>query len=508
MKNIKSIIIVSLIFLWGILLRIIEVINGNYLFGFDQGRDYLAAYNIVVNHKLTLIGAEVGAGAAGLSGLFHGPGFFYLIALMMVIFKGDPYGSILLMFVFGVGTLIVTYLTTRKIFGNDVSMVSLLLVGISPLLVSQSRFLWNHHPSSFFIVLSMYFVYMIAKKPALYAPLAIFTAGLIYHFELAIAVPLMLSIFITLPLVYRVKDAKVYLFSICAAFFTFAPFIAFEARHDWMALRSLLTYVDGSTHTGNTAFLFRLQDHLLSYLHNAKNSFPVDFGLLPPDVFKVFAIILFIALCYFSWKTKEVLIRNFFRFLLVMLITSYAMFMFLNNSIWDYYLIHAHFAYIYVCAYCLVLAFKNFRKSVIPKITIVVFCFFLISSLDSTVRWMIGNFRYDLTELGGVEKIRGKRMAIDYVYQDAKGQPFSVFVFMPPIYTYPYDYLFLTYGKNKYGYAPGNEKKGLVYLIIEKDNSKPWTYNGWLETVIKDGDIIETKTLVTGHIIQKRMFPL
>jgi hypothetical protein len=113
-----------------------------------------------------------------------------------------------------------------------------------------------------------------------------------------------------------------------------------------------------------------------------------------------------------------------------------------------------------------------------------------------------------MTELGGVEKIRGKRMAIDYVYQDAKGKPFSVFVFMPPIYTYPYDYLFKTYGKDTYGYAPGNQKKGLVYLIIEKDNSKPWTYNGWLETVIKDGDIIETKTLITGHIIQKRMFPL
>jgi 4-amino-4-deoxy-L-arabinose transferase-like glycosyltransferase len=508
MKNVKSIIIVSLIFLWGILLRIIEVINGNYLFGFDQGRDYLAAYNIVVNHKLTLIGAEVGAGAAGLSGLFHGPGYFYLIALMMVLFRGDPYGSILLMFVFGVGTLIVTYVTTRKIFGNEVGMVSLFFVGISPLIVSQSRFLWNHHPSSFFIALSMYFVYMIARKPKIYAPLAIFTAGIIYHFELAIAVPLVISIFIALPLIYRIKDVKIYIYSMGAALFAFVPFLFFEARHNFMAFRSLSSYVNGSATVNTTALMLRFQDHIGSYIHNAKNSFPVDFGLLPPDLFKVFAIILFVALCYFSWKAKEILVRNFFRFLLVMLITSYAMFLLLNNSIWDYYLIHAHFAYIYVCSYCLVLAFKNFKKSVIPKITIVVFCFFLISSLDATARWMIGNFRYDMTELGGVEKIRGKRMAIDYVYQDAKGKPFSVFVFMPPIYTYPYDYLFKTYGKDTYGYAPGNQKKGLVYLIIEKDNSKPWTYNGWLETVIKDGDIIETKTLITGHIIQKRMFPL
>lgn len=46
-----------------------------------------------------------------------------------------------------------------------------------------------------------------------------------------------------------------------------------------------------------------------------------------------------------------------------------------------------------------------------------------------------------------------------------------------------------------------------VLLIIEPDNSKPWSYNGWLETVIADGTIISTVALPTGHIIQKRTFP-
>ena len=59
-----------------------------------------------------------------------------------------------------------------------------------------------------------------------------------------------------------------------------------------------------------------------------------------------------------------------------------------------------------------------------------------------------------------------------------------------------------------YGYVPGNEKKGLVYLLIEPDGSKPWTYKGWMETVIVGGDMIETRILPTGNIIQKRLFPL
>ena len=121
---------------------------------------------------------------------------------------------------------------------------------------------------------------------------------------------------------------------------------------------------------------------------------------------------------------------------------------------------------------------------------------------------MIINIRYDYWDVGGIAKIKGKRASIDYIYHDAGGKPFSEFTFMPPIYTYPYDYLFLTYGKKTYGYVPGKEKKGLVYLLIEPDGSKPWTYKGWLETVIAGGDIIDTTTVPTGQIVQKRMFPL
>ena len=43
------------------IIRVVEVTNGNYVFGFDQGLDFMAARSIAVDHKLTLIGAEAGA---------------------------------------------------------------------------------------------------------------------------------------------------------------------------------------------------------------------------------------------------------------------------------------------------------------------------------------------------------------------------------------------------------------------------------------------------------------
>jgi hypothetical protein len=496
------------IFVWGIALRAVEVINHNYLFGFDMGRDYLAAYNIVHNHKMTLIGAEVGAGSAGLSGIFHGPGYFYLIALVYKLFNGDPYGGLLLMFFFGVATLLIAFLSVRKMFGLLTATVTLFLIGVSPLITSQSRFLWNHHPTSFFIALVLYFSYMITKKPRLYAPMAIFTAGIIYHFELAMAVPLVVTLCIALPIVFRCKDIKTYLYSLIAVILSFFPAALFEARHGWMAVRSLWSYLGTNSQTGNGVSYLRFTDHLGSYISNAKNSFIMEARFLPDWTFNALIVFLLIAIIYFSFKLKDKIKRKFFQFLFLMIFISYGILMFLNNSVWDYYLIHLHFVFIYAFAFCFSNLVTTFRTSLWSKIGSCVFGIFLLSMLNSSYKRMLIDYRYDLTDLGGVEKIQGKKVAIDYVYKDAAGKPFSEFTFMAPIYTYPYDYLFLTYAKKKYGYSPGNTKKGLVYLIIEPDNSKPWTYKGWLETVIVGGTVLDTKTLYTGHIIQKRMFPL
>lgn len=499
--------LVVFIFAWAIALRAVEVINNNYLFGFDQGRDYLSAYNIVENHKLTLIGAEIGAGSAGLNGIYHGPGYYYLIALMYKLFRGDPYGGLLLMFAFGVGTLAVTYWSTKRIVGNPFAILSLFLVGISPLIVSQSRFMWNHHPSSLFIALVLYFAYMITKKPRVYAPLAVLTAGLIYHFELAIAVPMVLTLFIAFPLVYHIKDIKTYMYSTASAILAFLPFLLFDSRHGWPAFRSLSGYLTGAAGSGQGIFWARFWDHILGYANNGANSFMFKTSFVNDRVFMILSVGLFVTLICLAIRTKVARLRTYFQFLLLLLVVSYAILLLLNNSIWDYYLIHAHFVYIYVFAYSFVSLVHSWRTSLWPKIGFVILSGFLLFTGWSSLERMVTNMRYDLWDFGGVEKIKGKRAAIDYMYHDAKGKPFSEFTFMAPIYTYPYDYLFKTYGRDTYGYVPGNVKKGLVYLLIEPDNSKPWTYKGWLETVIVGGDIIKTITLPTGHIIQVRQFP-
>ncbi|MFZ5535482.1 MAG: hypothetical protein ACOY3M_05040 [Patescibacteria group bacterium] len=112
---------------------------------------------------------------------------------------------------------------------------------------------------------------------------------------------------------------------------------------------------------------------------------------------------------------------------------------------------------------------------------------------------------YDYRDYGGTAKIRGKIDAIDFIYTDARGERFNLAVFTPPVYTYAYDYLLGWHASKRYGYVPGTSLENTVYLLIEPDPEKPWSYNGWLETVIKKGNVTASWKLPSGFIIEKRI---
>jgi 4-amino-4-deoxy-L-arabinose transferase-like glycosyltransferase len=506
-KNKPAAILAIAIFIWGVALRAVEILNKNYLFGFDQGRDYMAAYSIL-KHKLTLIGAEVGAGSAGISGLFHGPGYYYLIAFMEKIWHGDPYGGLVLMFIFGVGTLMLIYATSKILIGRLGALFALLFISISPNIVSQSRFVWNHHPSTFFVVLSYFFLYKSYKSPKVYFPLALFTAAFIYHFELAIAVPLVIAIILSGIFVIKIRSIRVWIYSFISIAVAFLPMIIFESRHNFMAIRSMFSYNVSMNHaSGNPLSLGRFLHHLPFYVGNFFGTFTFEFGMIPARLqqLSVLIVLPFTVFTVFkeSRKTKEV--YAFVCSLFVIMLFSWVFFLFLNNAIWDYYLTHVRVAFIYIFALGGSYIFNSHIKVSYKIVTRILFVIFVGILFTGTVFRMYISYSQDFSDYGRYEKIKGKIAAIDYVYSDAGPNHFNAFVYMPPIYTYPYDYLFLTRGNNRYGFVPGKEKSGLTYLIIEPDNQQIW-YKGWIDTVMSGGQILSEQELPSGQIIQKRLY--
>lgn len=488
MKRIEITFLV-LIILLGIGLRSPDVLSKNFLFGFDQGRDYLAVREIVVDKNLTLIGPEVGAGFAGLGGIFHGPYYYYSLVLPFLLFGGHPYGGLVAMFFFGVASLFLCFYFTQKIFNTKAALIATFLLAVCPLISDQSRFMWNSHPTTFFILLAFWFTFKIFKNPTKYFFLATFTAGIIYGFEIAISVPLIVSQFLYALLVLKIKKIRVYLAGLLGVFIAHLPFFAFEFRHNFMGIRSILQIFLGFLKPSSMRILSLLKQHLSSFSQNFENTFLLGRWLS-------FLLLVFIVLATFSMlkteRTKEK--KKFVIYLSLLPLFTFGVFLLLDNIIWDYYLIHLHIAYIALFAY-----YFSKVKFFPLQLMLCLLILLMLPGVAKEIRSSVNDF-YDE---GGTAKIKNKLEALDYIYDDAQGENFNVLVFTPPVYDYAYRYLLQWYGGNKYGYVPGTEKKDIFYLWIEPEPSGIW-HKGWLETVIKTGTVLKEETLPSGFIIQKR----
>lgn len=473
--------------------RCVEILNQNSLFLFDQGREMLAAKKIVVDHKFILIGTEIGAGDAGISGVFHGPLYYYMLSIIFILFNGDPQGGIYLMFGFGLLSIAFGYYVGYRMFGKWVGLLLSLLISISPIFIAQSRFIWSPNPPTLFMLAAFYCTYIISKnKSLLFTFLAAFFSGFVYNFELGVAVPMSLTLLIYSFFLFK-KQIKNYVFLIAGFVMGYLPMFLFEIRHDFLGLRGIITYLfkhKVATHSvQQTNFLV---DHFNSFINSFSSTFPFQF------LFQLVFLFIIVVSIYYIRKEKVKYLKYFFSFLLLLIPVTYLVFSPLRNTVYGIYLQHLNVAYLLLTCY---IVYSSFKYNI--KLFLIVLLFILINfpiGLYSAVATTI----HDYPDYGGIAKIRGKIDVVDFIYKDANKKPFGLLVFTPPVYTYPYDYLLWWYGRTKYNYVPYSEKKGVFYLLMEPDPSKPWSYNGWLETVVKDGKVEWTKTLPSGFVVQKR----
>lgn len=487
----------------GIAARSVELVSHNFLWGFDHGKEYLITQEIVTTHHIRLIGEPLGQGSAGLNGIFHGPGFYYLLAIPYVLFGGDPYGGIVLLYLVGLVTLCVGFILGRKLFGTVGALLLLTLLVLSPPLIEQTRSIWPPYPSTLFIIISFYFTFLISRQDKKhrnrYLFLASFFAGFIYNFELAIAVPLSIGLLFYYFFLFRLKELRSFAFLLLGFICAYSPMVFFEVRHSFPAIRGVVNYISHPSGSHGPTFIMNTVDHYGSFLFTVSNAFPTQKIISALVLF----ILLTIAAVYLLMKEKKRELKTFFFYLLFLIPFTFFILLFLRNTVYQHYLIHLTVIYLLLFVYCLMGIYRK-QKTVLRYGFILIFIFLVFSSIPTYIK-MIG---FDLHDYGGDAKIIGKEDALDYIYTDAGKQNFGLLVFSPPVYTYPYDYLLNWYAKKKYSYVPPAEKKGLFYLLIEVDPAKPWSYKGWIETVVKSGNLVSETKLPSGFIVQKRFSPL
>lgn len=470
--------------------RAVELISGNYLFQFDQGNFFQEVKHIIVDHKPTLIGVEIG----NTGGFFQGPGWYYLLAIPFILDHGNPYGAMVLMFILGMATVFFSIFLTKNFSTKTIALCIGFFLAASVPIISQSRFIWPPFPVSLLTVFYLYFLFNVFLGKSKQIVFALFILSLMFHFESAMGATLFLQLILFSPVLFykRLISLKSIIYSVPFFVIPFAPLIIFDLRHNFIATRGMIAFFSHSSSHIN--YLSVLQNHIAVFKS-------IYLGVVPfPDLFS-FIFLLFIFICSIFYL-RDTRVNGSQKIALIYLLISpfllFVIFMAIRLDIWPWWLFELYIIY---CYYFGTISGWLLGKRTVRIFGIIIIAIFLFNYLLATIKF----YKEDLSDYGGTAKIKGKIDAIDYIYKDAKSKKFNLLIFAPAVYTYDYDYLLWWYGFKKYHYLPLKEKKDTLYLLMEPDPGKPWTYKGWLETVIKTGIVEKEVTLPSGFIIQKRI---
>lgn len=349
-----SIFLVLGILLVAAFLRLYKI--GDYLtFLGDEGRDVLVVYNIL-HGKLTLLGPTSSVG-----GFFLGPIYYYLMAPFLWLFNYDPVGPAVMVGLFGVITVFLVYKIGNEFFGKAAGIVAAILYAISPLVIAYSRSSWNPNLMPITSLLCLYILYKaIVTKNKWYFVLCGFLLGIamqLHYLSTFLAVIIVLYIFIA----NTVESNREYLASFLKSIKTnilvfvgfvvgWSPFLAFEARHEFLNIKSILRFVLASEDVGSEGgnffatvlnVVFRLFARLVAKYPppeqvsiRAHGDIAIWFGLV--------ILLMVVALGVFLHQYKEVIKKksnDFYKYtlLFVWLIVGIFLFGFYKKPIYDYY---------------------------------------------------------------------------------------------------------------------------------------------------------------------------
>lgn len=219
------------------LLNLIHIYRGDIVFHTDIARDFLVMEEIIQDKKPTLIGPKSG----GVSGVFHGPAWYYLNLPVFYLSGGNP--AIIAIFwltlyLFG---LYLFYFLSKKILGSQVALVSTTLLASLSMFMSMA--LGQQSPSLFLSIVLLYFVYSYLQDYRWWqASAAMLVLGFMIQFQMAFGGP-MLLIFGPY-LIYKIIKTKKYahLLALGSIFIPLSTFILFDLRHDFLQSRSVMRY--------------------------------------------------------------------------------------------------------------------------------------------------------------------------------------------------------------------------------------------------------------------------
>ncbi len=455
---------IYLIVALGFLLRVLWLPN-NLFFGFEQGRDLLAVRNIIFSHTLTLIGPNT-----DIQGIYHGALSYYLLVPYYLLGFGDPILIIMLLILTNCLAVVFLYKSTKELFGDRTATLTSLFYVLSYSAIIYSR--WLSNPNLIPAVTIFIFYFLVKSKAnSKYLICSAFLWAVLFHLSLATAATLIAPILVFI-LVFEIKPSiRILLLSLFSIIIVLSTYIVFDLRHEFLLSKGILNYLHGgAVKSGRVAnldvfgneivsnlfppsrvasiiFFFVIVSNLIAKITNKQHVTVLCFLVLPPLMFLVLGINplrhIFITTPIFVSIGAALAVMNLKR---------------VKMSYWAWFL-------------AVLIIVGNLWENI----------YSLPSSKNNFLQ------QEQRTYIGDEKKI------VDYIYTDASNSEFSY-----DYYTIPYwqrqgwQYLFSSYGKNKYGYVPSENRTQVFYVVIEEDLRQPVFQKNWHNSLNDHSTIVSS----------------
>ncbi len=468
MKKFSTVFILFGLFCIAIVLRW-YLLPSHLFFGPEQGRDMLVIRDIVVNHKLTLIGSKT-----DISGIFHGPIFYYLSSIPFALTKGNPLAVALFMIIIQSISVFFMYLLGKDITkSKKVGLIAAGLYTISFLGVVYGRWLSNPPLSIPFSIICIWSLvrFLQGDKRYLFLTAVSFAClGQTEFINFLLFAGIAIAIIIRfLKKILATPVSYIGMALIISIALSFGNYLLFDLRHEFLISKNLMGLVRGTSGYG------------ISLAESVKNAslmfasqFAMIFGIYTWQVGAIcFAITLFVLVI----ERKR---HEYIDLLILWLVVPVVILMGLRHSVLEQLyvgLIGGMILAVSICIEWLI------RKA--PIVGITVGLSVIVINLYAYVSYLPGNSYVFFQGPQPNVRYRDQQEVVTRIYQLASGNNFYF-----QSYTIPYfwqdawTYLFWYQGTRQYGYVPKEEDKSVVYVIIQKDRSNPTFQANWYEKTV------------------------
>jgi len=463
-KIIQALPFVGIIILY-LAVRIQPLLSHSVAYTYDQGRDFIAGANIILNHKIPFIGPTT-----GINGLFHGSWWYYYLAIPFLIFKGLPIGFYYANLCIHLISLLVLMWFLAKKTNCIIAFFTGLFITFSPYFTFTSLFVGNNImvlPSLLLFLITNYLLFKEKNnKIPLYFLNGLFL-GFVAEFELSFGlfiIPTYIIAHLVFPQLRRVViNIKYITLTLCGLIIAFLPRALFELKNGFIQTKILLSFITKPKLYNPKPFNDILYDRTVLFIGYWKGIFPNDYWCY------FISVAIVVTLIYLFIKKKS--ISTYIFFLIYLIIGLFLFSLTYKDNFWGNY--YEGIQYSMVLLMVFIFSQLSIKQKKIKYIFFIVISLFLLTQLYSSVQ---SNEKKPVRDGLAVQED-----VVNIILQkESIKKDFCVRIYTPPVITHTYNYLFM-YNKlqGKINIPSTEWINGTCWFIVESDSYKKRRDN-WL----------------------------